>query len=101
MSIRVSNLRLSLDEPEASLPVHLARALGIKPADIGSWRILRKSLDARVKDHFQFVYAAEIRAPADESSLVAHARRKRHGEILVELHDEPAFQPPRLGSQTL
>jgi uncharacterized FAD-dependent dehydrogenase len=101
MSIRVSNLRLSLDEPEASLPVHLARALGIKPADIGSWRILRKSLDARVKDHFQFVYAAEVRAPADESQLVAQARRKRHRDILVERHEEPAFQPPRLGSQPL
>lgn len=101
MSIRVSNLRLSLDEPEASLPAHLARVLGIKPADIGSWRILRKSLDARVKDQFQFVYAAEVRSPENEGRLVAQARRKHHGEILVEQHDEPIFQPPCLGDQPL
>lgn len=101
MSIRVSNLRLSLDEPEASLPVHLARALGVKPDAIGSWRILRKSLDARVKDQFQFVYSAEVRSPENEARLVAQARRKRHGEILVEQHAEPVVRPPALGIQPL
>ncbi|MCI0681877.1 MAG: FAD-dependent oxidoreductase [Gemmataceae bacterium] len=104
MSLRVSNLRLSLDEPEASLPAHLARALGITPGDIDSWRILRKSLDARVKDQFQFVYSAEVRCPENEGRLAARAlraRRKRHGEISVEQHDEPPFQLPRHGGQPL
>ena len=50
MALRISNLRLSLDEPEASLPDHLARALRLPRADIRRWRILRKSLDARNKD---------------------------------------------------
>jgi uncharacterized protein len=100
MSIRVSNLRLSLDEPEVSLPMHLARVLGIKPGDIGSWRILRKSLDARVKEQFQFVYSAEVRSPENEDRLLAQARRK-HADILVEHHDESAFQLPTPGMQPL
>ncbi len=101
MTLRVSNLRLSLDEPEAALPAHLARALGIAPGDIGSWRILRKSLDARVKDQFQFVYTAEVRSPADESRLIDLAHRKRRGDIAIEQRDEPAFQFPAFGNQTL
>ena len=101
MPLRISNLRLSLDEPEAALPAHLARALGIAPTDLGAWRILRKSLDARVKDQFHFVYTAEVRSPADERRLLALARRKRHGDVFVEQRDEPAFQYPPFGSQPL
>ena len=101
MTFRISNLRLSLDEPEAALPAHLARVLGIAPTDIGSWRILRKSLDARVKDQFQFVYAAEIRSPENEERLVALARRKHRGDIVIEQRDEPVFQFPPFGAQTL
>lgn len=101
MSLRISNLRLSLDEPEAALAAHLARALGIAPADLGAWRILRKSLDARVKDQFQFVYTAEVRSPVNERRLKAVARPKRRGEILIEQRDEPAFQLPSLGEQPL
>ena len=45
MSIRVSNLRLPIEEPEANLPSHLSRILGLKPADLGHWRVVRKALD--------------------------------------------------------
>ena len=66
MSLRIANLRLSIDEPEAALAGHLARVLGVAPA---RWRILRKSLDARVKDSLQFVYAAEVTTAEDEDQL--------------------------------
>ena len=45
MSLRVSDLRLPVEEPEATLPSHLARVLGVAPGDLARWRILRKSLD--------------------------------------------------------
>src|SRR6266498_3972741 len=101
MAIRIANLRLSLDEPEAALPAHLARALGIAPGEIGSWRILRKSLDARVKDQFQFVYAAELRASEDEARLVERAQRKRRGDLVIEQREEPAFAYPPFGNEPL
>jgi len=46
------------------LPEHLARTLGITP-DRLAMGILRKSLDARIKDALRFVYTAEV-APPDE-----------------------------------
>ena len=75
MSIRITNLRLSLDEPESALPGHLARALGLSPASLQHWRILRKSLDARDKSTLQFVYSAEVILPEDETTVLARLRR--------------------------
>jgi uncharacterized FAD-dependent dehydrogenase len=96
--IRVSNLRLSVDEPEADLPEHIARALGVTPADLGRWRILRKSLDARDKQALRFVYAAEVAPPGDAERLLQHARP---GEVRVETYEEPPFEMPAPGTRPL
>ena len=100
MPLRVSNLRLSLDEPEASLPQHLASALGINPADIHAWRILRKSLDARNKDRLQFVYTTEISTfPGEEDRLLKHSPRRR--AVRVDQHEEPPFEMPTPGTSPM
>jgi uncharacterized FAD-dependent dehydrogenase len=71
MAIKVANVRLELDEPEASLAEKLSSRLGISPGGIARWRILRKSLDARRHDDLHFVYAAEVELPEDEASIVS------------------------------
>src|SRR5262245_50437375 len=96
--LRVSNLRLSVDEPEAALPEHLARALGLAPEALGRWRILRKSLDARDKQALQFVYTAEIAPPEAEEQLLRPSRR---GEVRVERYQEPPFEMPAPGGRPL
>jgi uncharacterized FAD-dependent dehydrogenase len=100
MTLRISNLRLSIDEPESALPTHLTRVLGIAPGSVERWRILRKSLDARVKDAFHFVYTAELATREDELRLLTIARRK-HRDLQIERHEEPAFQMPAHGAQPL
>jgi uncharacterized FAD-dependent dehydrogenase len=101
MPIRVSDIRLSLDEPEAVLPEHLARALDVPPDTIQSWRILRKSLDARDKDALQFVYAALVTLPEHEAEIVAHLRNTTHPTARIDLYHEPPFEMPSPGSQPL
>ena len=100
MTLRIANLRLSIDEPESVLPRHLARVLGIAPASLERWRILRKSLDARVKDAFHFVYTAEVATHEDEGRLLTIARRK-HRDLQIERHEVPAFQMPPHGTRPL
>ncbi|HXD85241.1 MAG TPA: NAD(P)-binding protein [Urbifossiella sp.] len=95
MGLRVSNLRRPVEEPEAELPRHLAHALGIPPADLGPWRIVRKALDLRDKSHLRFVYNFEVEAPA-----TLKPNRNRH-EAVVEVHDEPPFAMPEPGEQRL
>jgi uncharacterized FAD-dependent dehydrogenase len=101
MSIRIANLRLGIDEPEAMLPEHLARILGLSPTAPLTWRILRKSLDARNKDALRFVYTAEVILPGEELPIVAHARRTARPPLKVDLYTEEPFVLPRLGARPL
>jgi uncharacterized FAD-dependent dehydrogenase len=100
MAIRIANLRLRLDEPEAVLPEHLARALGLPREAIVRWRILRKSLDARDSEALRFVYTAEVSGLDDEAQRVEQARRK-HSEMRVDLYVEPPFTMPAPGADPL
>jgi hypothetical protein len=96
MSIKVSNIRLGLDEPEESLGEHAASRLGVQLSDIVRWRILRKSLDARRHGEIHFVYAAEVELAVDEAAIV---NRSRDREIAV-YHDGP-FGVPAPGERRL
>ncbi len=100
MPIRVSNVRMSVDEPELALPERLARALSLRPEEIRRWRILRKSLDIRDKDKLAFVYSAEVAVAEDEQQVLAHSRRNGRS-ITAELYAEPPFEVPAPGSQPL
>jgi uncharacterized FAD-dependent dehydrogenase len=68
MSLKVSNIRLELEEPEQSLPTRIAERLGLGTEAITRWRILRKSLDARSHDDVHFSYAAEVELAGDDLS---------------------------------
>jgi uncharacterized FAD-dependent dehydrogenase len=97
MSIRISNIRLPIDEPEAALVGYVAHLLGLRPDEVERWRILRKSLDARHKDALQFVYSAEVILPAEEARVVELVRRGRKRQAVVERYQEPAFMMPAPG----
>ena len=94
MSLRVSNLRLPIEEPEASLPTHLARVLGVSPTDLGPWRIVRKALDVRDKRHMRFVYNFEVETPVAP-------RSQTHPVAQIELYHEPPFAMPEPGHEPL
>src|SRR5262245_27224594 len=101
MPLRVSTVRLSIDEPEAALPARLARALGL-PADAAlSYRILRKALDARDSHALQFVYTAEVTGQDDEALLAKFAGRSSHPRVQVERYEEEPFVLPPPGPAPL
>jgi len=96
MSLRVSNLRVSVEEPEQAVPEELVRTLGIGKDDLLHWRILRKSLDLRDKHDIQFVYSVEA-SVADESGAIAQASPR----VQVDRYTEPPFEMPPHGSEPL
>jgi uncharacterized FAD-dependent dehydrogenase len=108
MPIRLSNLRLSIDAPEAALPAEAAALLSVRPEEIRRWRILRKSLDVRDKRDLAFVYSTEIVVGEEsggdanvlESRLVAKAQQRKRG-IQVEQFTEPPFEMPKPGTEPL
>ncbi|OWK46739.1 NAD(FAD)-utilizing dehydrogenase [Fimbriiglobus ruber] len=92
---------MPVEEPEALLPTHLARALGVAPTDLRRWRVLRKSLDVRDKRQLRFVYNFEVELPADELSVTSRAGDRPHPAAQVELFDDPPFAMPDPGSAPL
>ena len=63
MLLRITNLRMEVEQPEADLPDRAAKAMGLSQDRIITWRILRKSLDARRRDKLQFVYSLVVEVP--------------------------------------
>jgi uncharacterized FAD-dependent dehydrogenase len=100
MSIRLSNIRTSIDEPEPALVDRAARALEVRRSDIGRWRILRKSLDLRDKSDVSFVYSVEVTLPEHERDVLRHVRRRR-GPISAVPFEEPPFEMPTPGDEPL
>ena len=98
MSLRVSNLRRPVEESETQLPTHISRALGVKPADILRWRIVRKALDLRDKRQLQFVYNFEVDLAADEQQV---ATRANADSVQIEPHNEPPFSMSEPGTAPL
>jgi uncharacterized protein len=100
MSIRLSNLRLGIDESELALPARIAHELGLRQDELEHWRILRKSLDARDKGDLAFVYSVEVTVPEDESRLLAKVKRRRQG-ISADPFSEQRFELPTPGIEPL
>ena len=95
MSLRVNNLRLPVEAPESDLSVAIAQLLGFRPGDIASFRILRKSLDARARHDLRFVSSVVIALLDEESYL----RKRATSDVSSFLPDE--FDDPPGGSDPL
>jgi uncharacterized FAD-dependent dehydrogenase len=69
MPLKVSNIRLPVEEPETALADAIARRVGVKSNELAQWRILRKSLDARSPQDLTFVYSAVVDVPDEPQRL--------------------------------
>jgi uncharacterized protein len=95
MALKVAKIRLGLDEPEECLPAKVAARLGVGPAAIARWRIVRKSLDARRHDDIHFVYTAEVELPGDEPALASRGLGPDVEPFVADRFDwpEPGREP--------
>jgi len=70
--LRVTGLKIKLEDDTADLRGPLASYLGIAAQEVESVRVIRRSLDARKKSQFHFVYTVDASlSPNTESSLIA------------------------------
>jgi uncharacterized FAD-dependent dehydrogenase len=96
MAIRISNIRLHVDQPEHCLSDLLQRTLTIPPATPWQWRILRKSFDARHKAEPCFVYSVEVCLPEGEARLARMVPSSSGLKLSIDEHAAEIceFPPP-------
>jgi len=68
--IKISDIKLALDNSPADLPGKAAELLKIKPGKIKKCTITKKSLDARKKDDIQFSYTVEVAIAGNEKQIL-------------------------------
>ena len=83
--LRISQIKLNINEPVSSLPVHIRKALRIKDLKLKSWRIVKESTDARKKPDIKFIYTVDFEVD-DEQALLAKAEKMK-GVNLVQAPD--------------
>ncbi|MDB5347650.1 MAG: dependent oxidoreductase [Schlesneria sp.] len=98
MSLRISNLQLSVLVPESELPKHLAQRLGVSPDLLTRWRVLKKSLDARSHSDLKYVYTSLVDLPDDVLKTDAVQKRLKDG---VQQFAPPVFDDPTVGGMPL
>jgi uncharacterized FAD-dependent dehydrogenase len=75
--IRITNLRLPFDHQEQDLVDLIQKDLGVDPAQIISWRILKRSLDARKNKPLLRVYSVLVEAENEADILSFHSKTPR------------------------
>ena len=102
MPLRVSNLRLPVEEPDDALPTHLARALGVPVLDIGSWRVLRKALDLReIRQRCGSSTTARSNSRGRTRRSCGRSRQFPSRSQRLKRYSEPPFAMPEPGSTPL
>jgi len=93
--IRVFEVKLPPDHDEAQLKSALLVRLKIPADELRSWRVARRSIDARKKDRVQIVYLLDAEV-ADPAAVLANAATGK-----IEPAPEYRYQPPQPGGELL
>lgn len=96
MTIRLTNLQTPVEVPEAELPIHIAHRLKVSVDEIQSWKILRKSLDARSRRDLKFVYSVTL-----SLSDPGHCLTRFQKDSQVQEFTKPEFDDPASGTTPL
>jgi len=93
--IRISQIKLGVDEDGAKLPGKIAKKLKIQTSDVQSYTIYKQSIDARFRGKIDFVYTVDVKTSLDEGKLLA----KKLPD--VSLAPDLAYKCPEAGTSPL
>lgn len=74
--IRIRDISLPADHSEKQLKQAAAKVLRLNPTDFADFRIARKSLDARKKDHIEWIYTIDVNLKGNEAQVLRRGGTK-------------------------
>ena len=93
--IQIRNLRLEPGEPLEALPLKAAKLLRIGRGRILSWKLRKRSLDARRKDDNHYICTLLLTLDGDEEAVLKKARCGS-----AQLYEEQDYVIPRYTPET-
>ena len=96
--IRISQLKLPVDHTPDALEKKICQQLKIKKEELSSWKIVRRSLDARKKPDLKFDYVVDVDTPKERKIL--HRMQKVNNKNIM-LTNKTEYQFPTGGTEKL
>ncbi|WP_449024263.1 NAD(P)/FAD-dependent oxidoreductase [Peptostreptococcus stomatis] len=92
--LRVSNIKIDIDQPIDLVRSKLCKKLRIHDNDIVDYSIYKESIDARKKDQISFVYTVDVSLKSEKKVLA----RKPKDTVFIETN---RYQDVRPGQETM
>lgn len=67
--LRISNIKINLKHTDEDIKKMISKKLKVKPSEIKSYSIFKKSLDSRKKNNIQYIYSIDIEIANEEKYL--------------------------------
>ena len=75
--LRLTEIKLPLDHPEGDIKSVIVKRLGIPADDLLNYRIFKRGVDARKKNHILFTYTLDVEV-RDEAAVIARFGNDPH-----------------------
>ena len=101
--LRVNEIKMPLDYENEELLNKTAKFLGIKPQNISSFSVYKKSVDSRKKDNIKFIFSLDVEITGNEDSIVSKfpqnkvSKVEKYEYILPENKRTSKFRPVVVG----
>ncbi len=90
--IRISNIKMTVDEEIENIGVKISQKLSIDEKDIEYISVVRESLDARKKNNIHFVYTVDAKIKNEKSLIKRESKKKKSDVSICEKKDAEPFK---------
>lgn len=97
--IKITQLKLALDHTQDDLEKAIYKTLKIKKDQMKSFRLLKKSIDARKKQDIKYIYAIDVELNLDHKSEVHLVKKLKNANIVMSDTKYYSFKPS--GKETM
>ncbi len=96
--LRISQIKLDMEEPVSLLPKKIGQKLRIKNFRPDSWTIVKESVDARDKPRIRFIYTVDFEIKEEEKLLARSAGMKG---VFLTRSPEEKYELPVLKAEAV
>ena len=88
--IRISQLKTEIEHTEKDMLKKACKKIKVSGSDIVGYEIIKKSVDARKKDHIQYIYTVDLLLPSNVKPFL----KDKDCTVVVKKH----YQAPESGA---